>query len=471
MNYRAIVYFIGLFIFPISFLSFVNILYSIYFDYFLSIDGYVFTLIASLVVGVTLILFGKNATKKLNFYEQLILIISVYLICAFFISLPYYLSIYQITFINALFESFSGITSTGFTIFNNIKYLDPTLILWRSSSQWIGGFYFLVFLIIIFTNKQYNFKLSHLSYTGNNGSFSSENIKKQLIQLLLIYSLLSLLIFILLNLGEVRLFNSLNLSMTIISNGGFLPGNSLAQIIKGKNNVYLIICLFISMLNVFFFFNLFSKRKIFSYHQEDLALIIFISFLSIITTFVVSSYGYGEVIINILSSIANSGITTSSNVGNMGLFFVILTLIGGSVVSNTSGIKFLRIYILFKNTAAEILKLVRPNNVFNNSIFYSDKKLDNQTINLSFLIFISFFISIFILTSLLVLDQINFENAFKLSILTITNTLNSELYGLQNINFSDLLINTKIFLIIFMIIGKIELISVLILIKKLIFKN
>ena len=259
--------------------------------------------------------------------------------------------------------------------------------------------------------------------------------------------------------------------MTIISNGGFLPTNSLNQIINDKNSVYLIFSLFISILNIFFFFNLLSKRKIYSHHQEDLALIIFISLLSIITIFTVSNFGYDELIINILSSVANSGITISDNVGRMGLFFLILTLIGGSVVSNSSGVKFIRVYILFKNAAAEIIKLVRPNNIFNNSIFYSDKKLDNQIVSLSFLIFISFFISIFILTSLLVLDEINFENAFKLSILTITNTTNSELHGLDNINFSNLLINTKIFIIIFMIIGKIELISIFILIKKLIYKN
>ena len=177
--------------------------------------------------------------------------------------MPDSIALIYLTFINALFESFSGITSTGFTIFNNIKYLDPTLILWRSSSQWIGGFYFLVFLLIIFSNKQYNFKLCHISYTGNIGSFSSENIKKFLVQLLIIYTLISLFIFMLLNIGGVRLFNSLNLSMTIISNGGFLPTNFLNQIINDKNSIYLILSLFISILNIFFIFNLFSKRKIY----------------------------------------------------------------------------------------------------------------------------------------------------------------------------------------------------------------
>ena len=141
------------------------------------------------------------------------------------------------------------------------------------------------------------------------------------------------------------------------------------------------------------------------------------------------------------------------------------------MIYNSSGIKFIRIYILIKTAAAEIIRLVRPNNVFNNSIFYSEKKISNQTINLSFLVFISFFISIFILSSILVLDNINFENSFRLSILTLTNTTNSSLYEVGNINFSNLLNSTKLFLIIFMIIGKIELISILILFKKLLIKE
>ncbi len=177
-----------------------------------------------------------------------------------------------------------------------------------------------------------------------------------------------------------------------------------------------------------------------------------------------------EIIINIITSISNSGISfTKSNDGT--IIFILLCAMGGSLISNSSGIKFLRIYILVKVAAAEIIRLVRPNNVFNNTIFYSDKKIDNQTVNLSFLIFISFFISIFVLSSILVLDNINFENSFKLSILTLTNTTNSSLYGASDINFGNLLNSTKLFLIIFMIIGKIELISILILFKKLLIKE
>ena len=144
---------------------------------------------------------------------------------------------------------------------------------------------------------------------------------------------------------------------------------------------------------------------------------------------------------------------------------------GGSLISNSSGIKFIRIYILIKTAAAEIIRLVRPNNVFNNTIFYSEKKIDNQTINFSFLIFISFFISIFIFSSILVLDNINFENSFKLSIFTLNKYNKFFIIWVSDINFANLLNSTKLFLIIFMIIGKIELISVLILFKKILFKE
>ena len=286
----------------------------------------------------------------------------------------------------------------------------------------------------------------------------------------MVYSLLTLLILIILSIGNVRLFNSLNLSMTIISNGGFLPTNNLDQIFLKDNRYILAITLLIPTINIFFLFNLFNKRRIINDHQEDLFLLAFILILSLAMFYSLKNVEISEIFINIISSISNSGISfTKSSSGT--IIFIFLCAMGGSLISNSSGIKFIRIYILIKSAAAEIIRLVRPNNVFNNSIFYSEKKIDNQIINLSFLIFISFFVSIFILSSILVLDNINFESSFKLSILTLTNTTNSSLYGMSDINFVNLLNSTKLFLIIFMIIGKIELISILILFKKLLFKE
>ena len=71
----------------------------------------------------------------------------------------------------------------------------------------------------------------------------------------------------------------------------------------------------------------------------------------------------------------------------------------------------------------------------------------------------------------MIIDNIDFEKSFKLSILTITNTTNSEMFGLEEMGFANLLTSSKLSLIIFMIIGKIELISIFLVLKKVFFKN
>ena len=131
MNYKRISFYLSLFCFPVSFLSFINILYASYFDYFLSINTYFITLIVSVLLGLSLFYYGKKSQKNINFIEQLILIICTYILASVLISIPFYLSNYQVTFLNSIFESISGLTGTGFSIFKDIKYLDPTLILWR----------------------------------------------------------------------------------------------------------------------------------------------------------------------------------------------------------------------------------------------------------------------------------------------------------------------------------------------------
>ena len=162
--------------------------------------------------------------------------------------------------------------------------------------------------------------------------------------------------------------------MTIISNGGFLPANRLNQIFQKNNHYILAIALLISTLNIFFLFNIYNKKKVLNNHQEDIFLIIFISILSLIMFYSLNGVNISDIIINIITSISNSGISFSNSTEET-IIFILLCAMGGTLISNSSGIKFIRIYILVKTTAVEILRLVRPNNVFNNTIFYSDKKL------------------------------------------------------------------------------------------------
>ncbi len=470
MKFKSISFYLGLFCLPISILAFINILYSSYFDYFLSFDAYLITLFISLASGLSFYFYGKDANRKINFIEQLVLIIFVYLFLGLLIALPFYLSNLKINFLSAYFESISGLTGTGFSTLTNIKYLDPTLILWRSSSQWIGGLYFLIFLILLFSNKSFNFKMTDITYSGDSNYNSEENIKNNILKLFIFYSILSFIFFVLLNLSGIRLFNSLNFGMTLVSGGGFLPTDNLGQIVNTNlKKIMLIVLLTISLLNFFLLFNLFNKKVLVKNHNEDFYIIT--AALILIFLVIFNELNSLDLIISILSSLANSGISLLESDFNLSLYFLFITIIGGSLISNSSGVKLARFYILLKVTSSEIIKLISPNSVVNRTIFSSENKITDENTKISFLIFISFFISLFILSSLLVIDDIGFERSFKLSILTLTNTVNSEMYSLKDLNFANMLTSSKISLIIFMIIGKIELISIFLIFKKIIFKD
>ncbi len=472
MNLRGISFYLGIFCFPISFLSFLSMLYSSYFDYLLNFESYIATLVISLGLGLFFYFLGKNRNKKIDFHEQILLVFITYFILSLLISIPYYLSGYQISFIDSLFESYSGITGTGFTIFNDIKYLDPTLILWRSSSQWIGGLLFLIFLCLFFSNSQFNYKLTNIIHNDNKSLNPDNNFKDTAFEIFFIYLILSLIIFIMFSLSGIRLFSGLNLSMTLISAGGFLPSNNLELIIKNNlQQIALIFSFLISIFNVFLILNLLSKYKKDMTHFEDIGLLMLIIFSLLIFTIYAGKTELLVNLIHILSSIGTSGISFDFSSSNFSLFFLFLTIVGGSIFSNTSGVKYLRIYVLLKAASIEMLRIVKPNNIFNKNILFSKTKIENDHIKLSFLVFISFFISLFVLSTLLLFDSIDFENSLKLSILTLTNTTNSNLFGLNEIKFFNLLTSSKIAIIIFMTIGKIELISFFLIVKKLFFKN
>ncbi len=472
MNLKGISYYLGLSCFPVTFLSFFNILYSSYFDHYLNLDSYILTLVVSFLSGIFFYLFSKNSEKNIKFHEKLILIFIVYIFISLLISIPYYFSNYQISFIDSLFEAISGLTTTGFTIFYNVKFLDPTLLIWRSSSHWIGGLFFLIFLILIFSNFKNEYKLTNLVYNPDKATNLFKDTQKIIAKVFFIYTFLTGLIFILFTFSGIRLFNSFNLAMSVSSTGAFLPTNELSEIIKhSSQKIILTITLLFSALNVYFFYSLFINENTFKKHYEDILILFGVLFFSLILFFSIHETSFLNILFAVVSSLSNSGLTDFKPPENFYLFFIFLTIIGGSVISNSSGIKFVRLYILFKSTVLEIFKLVSPNVIIDQRILKTEHKIDNENLSSSFFIFICFFISIFILSSILTAGELNFERSFKLSILTITNTVNSSLFGLNDIDFFNLLTSSKISIIIFMVIGKIELISLFLIIKKIISRN
>ena len=468
MSHFSLIY-LGLFSLTITVLSFFNIIYSYYFNLYLNQNSYIYSLILSLILGL-IFLIKKKEEVKVSIYEKIITVILGYAILPLFISIPFYFSIHNITFINAYFESVSGFTSTGFSIFENIKHLDESLILWRSSSQWVGGLYFLFSIILLIDIFDINLKKSLTNYL----SFNTSETLKQSAKILILYTSLTLGIFILLIMSNIRSFNSLNLAMTLISSGGFLPTNNLENIINNKTKeIVLSFTMLLAFFSLFLSYNLLTiKNKNINFFQEDFYLLIYFCFLVVLFfVFFNSTFTFSEILISLSSSISNIGISLNRSYQNMSFLLLIITIIGGSFFSTSSGIRFVKIYSLFKFSMNELVSHAKPMNVFINKLEFSDTSVETKDINKYFISVLVFILSLFILSSLMTISGINFESSFKLSILTLMNTVNSSMYGLKEFNFDELQYFAKYFLIIFMIIGRVELLTLLIIIKKFFFKN
>jgi len=414
--------------------------------------------------------FIKDEKKKITIYNKILTILLGYFLLPLIISIPFYFSIYNISFVNSYFEAISGFTSTGFTIFENIKHIDQSLIIWRSSSQWVGGVYFLFSIILLIDIFDNSFKKSLTNFM----SFNKSEAFKQSLKIFVLYTVLTLFIFTILNLFNLRTFNSFNLSMTIISSGGFLPANNLSNLLTTNIQIIVFSLLMLSsFFSIFLSYNLiFIKSRNFDFFYEDLNLLFyFLTMLLILFIFFGFDKNFSKILLSLTSSISNIGISLDDSPKNLSFIFLILSIIGGSFFSTSSGIRFLKLYSLLKYSINEILSYSRPKNIYINKLLFSKINFELIEIHKYFLSILFFVISFFLLASLLTMSGIDIEKSFKLAILTIMNTANSSMYGLNEFNFHDLQFYTKYYLMLFMIIGRVELLTLLIICKKFLFKN
>ena len=121
MNYKSILFFLGIFSFLISLFSILNIFYSLYFEFIIGLNSYLLTLFSSLLIGLIFCYIGKNHRKNIALTDQIAFIILSFIFIPFFISVPFTLSIYSINFLDSYFESVSGFTTTCFSIIQNIN--------------------------------------------------------------------------------------------------------------------------------------------------------------------------------------------------------------------------------------------------------------------------------------------------------------------------------------------------------------
>ena len=466
---RFILNYLGIFFILLSILAFFNIIYSYYFNLYLNLDTYFFTLLISLIVGL-FSLFKNKIDYKVSIYTKIFTVLMGYFFLPLIISIPFYFSIYNLSFLNSFFEAVSGFTSTGFTVFDNVKHLDQSLLIWRSTSQWIGGIYFLFSILLLIDIFDDSLKKSLTNFI----SFNYSEFFKQSLKIFILYSTLTFILFIFLKFINLRTFDSFNLAMTLISSGGFLPVNDISNIINTntKEIVFSFLMLF-SYFSLFLFYNIFFlKPKTLNFFAEDIYLFIYFLFLIVIFfVFFNLNYNFSSLLFSLTSSMSNIGFSLKNSPTNLWFVFLIIVVIGGSFFSTSSGIRLLKIYFLFRYSINEILSYSRPNNIYANKFNLIDSNIEQNDINKYFLSVIIFILSLFIVICLLTIFNINFDDAFKLGILTTMNTVNSTMYGLDNFNFFDLNHYSKFVMIIFMVIGRIELLTILIIVKKFLFKS
>ena len=460
--------YLGIFSIFISVLSFLNILYCYYFKLFLNINNFVFIFIVSLFLG-SIIFFKNRNLKKISIFQKILTVILGYVSIPVILSIPYYLIINNISFVDSYFEAISGFTSTGFTIFDNIKHLDESLILWRSSTQWLGGLYFLISIILLIDIFDKNLKKSLTNFIN----FNSNETIKQCFKISIVYLILTSIIFFILYFSDLRAFNSFNLSLSLISSGGFLPVNNLELIINTKfKEIVLSLLMLVSFFSLFFTYNLifFHKRNV-NFFSEDLYLGFYLIFLvSFFFIFLNINDNFSSIFLAICSSISNIGFSLIVP-KDLSFIFLILIIIGGSFFSTSSGIRFFKLFLLFKFSINELVSHSKPKSLFINKLPFFNLNFSNEDFYKYFFSVIIFILSLSILSLLLTISGINSEDAFILSILTLMNTVNSYTSGISNFTFYDLTIFSKASLMLFMIIGRVEMISILIICKKFFFKT
>ena len=460
MNLSGIFYYLGKINLLIVFFSIINLLYCFYFDFKINLEIYFYTLIIS--SSYYLITFRMKFKKNFKTNNLILFAILGWTILPLIMSLPFWFGGYS-SFLNSYFETVSGFTSFGASIFSNkINILDFPILLWRSSTQVVGSIFFVMSIILVFGNRAINiYPLKFITKKKDTVYFSInfENVFNNTVYAYVIIFLISIFF---LNLTDLRMFDKFNLSLTIISTGGFQSSN---LILGGFDQIIVSILLIFSSLNIFLILGILRINNTYT-QEEDKYFLISLTFFILILFIFSSDLSFSEILVQLSSAISNSGINFTNNY-NPNITFILITasFFGGCLISSTSGFKITRVLIIFNKIYFELLRLLTPSAVINSTIFKSGEKIefkDFYSTSLLLLLYILLFVS---LSFVLTLENISFENSFLTSILLTFNTLPSTMYMSDSVNFNSFSDLSKILTILMLILSKVTPVSLLALIK------
>lgn len=414
----------------------------------------------------------KPKESTLHSRDGYVIVSLSWIVLSAFGALPFVFSGAIPNYIDALFETVSGFTTTGASILSDVEAVPKSLLIWRSFTHWIGGMGVLVFIMAFLPlSGGQNMHIMKAESPGPSVSKLVPRIKTTALLLYAIYFVLTLIEFVLLLFGGMPVFDALNTTFATAGTGGFsVKNNGLASYSETVRAIVTVFMILFS-LNFNIYFLILSKKFKDAFKMSEIwyYLAIIAASTGIITVningmFPSTREAFGNAIFTVSSIISSTGFTAV----DFNLWpeisrtiLVLLMFIGACAGSTGGGIKVYRIVILFKSMGKELQTLIHPKQV-------KKIRIDSHEIEHEVIRSVNVFMVCFILVFVISLLCISFEDYDMVTNFTaVATTINNIGPGLELVgptsNFAFFSPSSKIVLIFDMLAGRLELFPMLLL--------
>ncbi len=409
----------------------------------------------------------KPTSKVLHAKDGFIIVSLSWIIISILGSIPFILDL-DISFADALFESVSGFTTTGATIFDDVESLSKSILFWRSFSHFIGGMGVLTFVMAILPLSRDD-KSMHVLKAEMPGPTVAKlvpGLKKTLFYLYVIYVGLTLLEFILLLVGGLDIFDSILISMSTAGTGGFANLNTSLATYSMFNKYVVAIFMFLFGVNFNIYFLIFIMKDIKTALKSEELKAYFLFYFGAVIFILINTINmfnsFNEALVSSVFHISSIMTSTGFSIGDINIYPVsckvvvlILMLVSACAGSTCGGFKISRLLICLKTIKRDVLKVIHPNSV--RTITFEGKKVESEVIN-STCTFLYLYVFIIIILMILVgFNGYSFEVTTNAVFSTFANVGLSFEIGSFSM-FSDF---SKIVLSIGMILGRLEIFPLL----------
>ena len=430
--------------------------------------------LATLVIGGVFFLSNRGTGEKLTLRQAFLLTVFAWLILPAFAALPFTLSNLSLSYTDSFFEAMSGLTTTGSTIMTGLDTAPPGILIWRALLQWLGGVGIVVMAVAILPLLQ----IGGMQLFKMESSDTSEKILPRTAQISIavsgLYLAFTALCALMLVLAGFRPFDAVAHAMTTIATGGFSTSDgSVGAFNNPAADVIIMSFMLIGSLPFVLYLQALRGRPLAFWRDEQVrAFLATVCFLMLfVSIWLVNWNGFGlwDALryggFNMISILTGTGYATT-DYGAWGPFsitlFFLIMFIGGCAGSTSCGIKIFRFQVLFKSLGAWTNQVLVPSGVF--AARYNGRRITNDVKSSVMAFFILFMACFLILAFAVALTGVDWITAFSGAGTAIANVgpgLGSEI-GPSG-TFQNLPSSAKWILAFGMLLGRLELFTVLVL--------